>query len=89
MIVVKKDFAIELNAEENTRFATVKTFMTGKGISILVSKEVVGKGSLGVDVVMWVLVMVKDQMIIKKDIQPKAVDLLITMEKMLTDYDYE
>jgi len=88
MMVIKKEFVEALTEDENKVIEEIKVFFKEQGIGCLISREVVGKGQLGLDVTMWVLVVVKDQMIIKKDIQEHATDLLASAGKMLTDYFY-
>lgn len=89
MMTVKKDFVKELLEEEKVRYETAKAFMIEKKVNVFISKEVVGKGQLGLDIVAWVLIMSREQMIIKKDIQEKPAQLLEVIEKMASDYDYE
>lgn len=88
MIIIKKEIQEGLNEEIKKTVSEVAAFFKDMPMTILISKEIVGRGQLGVDIQGYVLIATYGTMIIKKEVAEEVEGIVKVLVSLKQDYMY-
>lgn len=88
MIIIKREIEEGLSEDNKKALKEVATSFENTPMTILISKEIVGRGQLGVDIQGYVLIATYGTMIIKKEVAEEVDGIIKVLVSLKQDYMY-